>query len=86
MMEDIESQLLTFLNCNADSTATLPPTVGIEMRQARGGGWATQKSEVGQIAANANCNGQQHVVRLDPIYKAFVQQPFVLGIVALQGQ
>jgi hypothetical protein len=56
------------------------------MRKARGGGWATQKNDVGQIAANANCNGQQHVVRLDPIYKAFVQQPFVLGIVGLQRQ
>jgi len=28
-----------------------------------------------QIAANANCNGQQHAVRLDPIYKASVRRP-----------
>ncbi len=29
----------------------------------------------GQIAANGNCSGEQHAVRLDPIYKAFVQPP-----------
>jgi probable HAF family extracellular repeat protein len=29
----------------------------------------------GQIAANANCVGQGHAVRLDPVYKGFVQQP-----------
>jgi len=29
----------------------------------------------GQIAANRNCNGQQHAVLLTPIYKAVVQPP-----------
>lgn len=31
-------------------------------------------NDAGQIAANGNCSGQQHAVRLDPIYRAFVQQ------------
>jgi probable HAF family extracellular repeat protein len=29
----------------------------------------------GQISASRNCSGQWHAVRLDPIYRAFVQQP-----------
>jgi probable HAF family extracellular repeat protein len=36
---------------------------------------AVDINNVGQIAANASCSGQQHAVRLDPIYKGFVQQP-----------
>jgi len=36
---------------------------------------ATSINDSGQIAANGNCSGQGHAVRLDPIYEAFVQQP-----------
>jgi probable HAF family extracellular repeat protein len=32
-------------------------------------------NNVGQIAANGTCNGQQHAVLLNPIFKAFAQQP-----------
>lgn len=32
-------------------------------------------NDAGQIATTGNCNGQEHAVRLDPIYKAFVQPP-----------
>jgi len=32
-------------------------------------------NDAGQIAANAQCGGELHAVRLDPVYKASVQQP-----------
>ncbi|MGE5056987.1 MAG: hypothetical protein ACM3WP_22745 [Acidobacteriota bacterium] len=37
--------------------------------------WVVAINDAGQMAANANCNGQSHAVRLDPIYRGVVQQP-----------
>ena len=58
-------------NVMHDLNNLIPPDSGCELIEY----WATQINDVGQIAANATCSGQQHAVLLNPIYKAFVQPP-----------
>ena len=58
-------------NVMHDLNNLIPPDSGCELIEE----WATQINDVGQIATNAICSGQQHAVLLNPIYKAFVQPP-----------
>jgi probable HAF family extracellular repeat protein len=68
MMHDLNTLIPTGSGCELIGSPGGSPWSQVIVR----GGGITNG---GQIAANANCNGQAHAVRLDPIYKAFGQQP-----------